>query len=122
MYLRLAIRSLRATPVVTGVAILSLALGIGANTAIFSLINSLLLRPLPVERPDQLVAVSIGDASIEASDVGYATFDQIRHHPDGFSAALAFSHCCSQATVTAGRAGWPVDRFFASGDFFSTLG
>ena len=68
MYLRLAIRSLRATPVVTAVAILSLALGIGANTAIFSLINSLLLRPLPVERPDQLVAVSIGNASIEASD------------------------------------------------------
>jgi len=122
MYLRLAIRSLRATPVVTAVAILSLALGIGANTAIFSLINSLLLRPLPVERPDQLVAVSIGDASIEASDVGYATFDQIRRHPDGFSAALAFSHCCSQATVTAGRERWPVDRFFASGDFFSTLG
>jgi putative ABC transport system permease protein len=122
MHLRLAIRSLRATPVVTAVAILSLALGIGANTAIFSLINSLLLRPLPVERPDRLVAVSIGNASIEASDVGYSTFDQIRRHPDGFSAALAFSHCCSQATVTAGRERWPVERFFVSGDFFSTLG
>ena len=46
--LRLALRSLRSTPIVTTVAILSLALGIGANTAIFSLIDSLVLRPLPV--------------------------------------------------------------------------
>ena len=45
---RLAIRALRATPVVSVVAALSLALGIGANTAIFSLVNSLLLRALPV--------------------------------------------------------------------------
>ena len=66
MHLRLAIRSLRATPVVTAVAILSLALGIGANTAIFSLVNSLVLRPLPVEWPDQLVALSIGDGAIAA--------------------------------------------------------
>ena len=46
--LRLAVRALRATPVVSLVAALSLALGIGANTAIFSLVNSLLLRALPV--------------------------------------------------------------------------
>jgi hypothetical protein len=49
--LRLAVRTLRATPVVTTVAVLSLALGIGANTAIFSLVNGLLLRTLPVVDP-----------------------------------------------------------------------
>ena len=48
MDLRLAIRTLRSTPVVTVVAVLSLALGIGANTAIFSILDSLLLRALPV--------------------------------------------------------------------------
>ena len=49
--LRLAFRALRATPVVSFVAVLSLALGIGANTAIFSLVNSLFLRMLPVRDP-----------------------------------------------------------------------
>ena len=56
--IRLAIRSLRATPVVSIVAALSLALGIGANTAIFSLVNSLLLRALPVKDPGQLALLS----------------------------------------------------------------
>src|SRR5436309_7932010 len=51
---RVAIRQLASTPVVTVVAVLSLALGIGANTAIFSLVNSLLLRALPVKEPAEL--------------------------------------------------------------------
>jgi putative ABC transport system permease protein len=57
--LRLAVRALRATPIVTAVAVLSLALGIGANTAIFSLLNSLVLRALPVANPQRLVLVSV---------------------------------------------------------------
>ena len=56
--LRLAIRSLRATPVVTFVAILSLALGIGANAAIFSLVDRLVLRSLPVREPSRLALVT----------------------------------------------------------------
>ena len=63
--LRDAFRALRATPVVSAVAILSLALGIGANTAIFSLVNSLMLRSLPVKEPQQLVQVHGGaDADV----------------------------------------------------------
>ncbi len=56
--LKLALRTLRHTPFLTGVAILSLALGIGANSAIFSLVNQMLLQPLPVTAPEDLVNLS----------------------------------------------------------------
>jgi predicted permease len=56
--LRLALRLLRRTPFVSGVAIISLALGIGANAAVFSLIDQMLLRPMPVQSPDELVLVT----------------------------------------------------------------
>ena len=59
--IRDAFRALRATPIVTVVANLSLALGIGANAAIFSLINALLLRALPVKDPHRLVQVLVAD-------------------------------------------------------------
>src|SRR5436305_1729270 len=55
---KLALRTLFKTPFVTTVAILSLALGIGANAAIFSMFNQMLLRPLPVPQPDRLVNLS----------------------------------------------------------------
>ncbi|HKN76459.1 MAG TPA: hypothetical protein VJW94_14865, partial [Candidatus Acidoferrum sp.] len=56
--LRYTLRTLAKSPVFTTVAILSLALGIGANTAIFTLINALLLRDLPVRNPERLVQLA----------------------------------------------------------------
>ena len=59
---RFAARTLGATPVFTSVAALTLGLGIGANAAIFSVLNAVLFQPLPVERPDELVMVNRGTA------------------------------------------------------------
>src|SRR5262245_51470006 len=81
---RLAVRQLRASPLVSAVAILSLALGIGANTAIFSIVNSLLLRPLPVERPQQLVTLAQGSWT-------NPIWEQIRDRRDLFDRACAWS-------------------------------
>src|SRR6266446_5707224 len=110
--LRLAVRTLRATPIVTAVAVLSLALGIGANTAIFSLVNSLILRKLPVADPQRLVILSGGRTGGVRPAFSYATFDQIRRHGLAFDSALAYSNCCGLATLMLGGEPQPVDRFF----------
>ena len=69
--LRDAFRALRATPIVTAVAILSLALGIGANTAMFSILDSLMLRSLPVRQPQQLARVMQNRTGlVDQSDLG----------------------------------------------------
>ena len=66
--LRLAMRRLRHNPTFSVVAVLTLALGIGANTAIFSVINAVILRPLPVDRGAELVALNqtMGSTTIPA--------------------------------------------------------
>src|SRR3954469_4799499 len=90
--LRLAARALRATPVVTIVAALSLALGIGANTAIFSLINGLLLRSLPVKEPQRLALIQSFAAGTLTDDTWtYPIWDQIRQRPELFSSAAVWS-------------------------------
>src|SRR5215212_4415851 len=88
--LTLAFRSLRATPVVSAVAALSLALGIGANTAIFSLVNSLLLRALPVREPAQLALIT-DDQERGIASWTNPIWEQIRGRRDLFDAAFAWS-------------------------------
>ena len=119
--LRLAFRALFATPVVSAVAVLSLALGIGANTAIFSLVDSLLLRMLPVQEPERLMRLSTGSTAGFRPSYSYATFDALRRHGESFDGAFAYI-CCGKSPATIGGSTETAIGQFVSGDFFSTLG
>jgi predicted permease len=121
---RVAVRVLRAAPIVTGVAILSLALGIGANTAMFSLVNSVLFRTLPVAEPERLVAFSTEAARTQVTTTAwnYALWEETRQRaPQMFDGAVAWSDERLNLS-TAGGEVQPVDGVYVSGDFFSTLG
>ena len=86
--LRFALRMLRKSPGFTTIAVLTLALGIGANTAIFSVVNAVLLRPLPYARAGQLVFVREGkpEAGLSGLGMSYPTFTQLRDNNHVFSA------------------------------------
>jgi hypothetical protein len=116
--LRLAVRALRTTPIVSGVAILSLALGIGANAAIFSLVNSLLLRPLPVKDAGRLVLVTDG-AAPGIRTYSYAVWDQLNQRPALFDGIAAWSF--TQFNLAAGGETEFVNGLWASSSFFATL-
>jgi len=120
--LRLAVRSLRSTPIVTTVAILSLALGIGANTAIFSLVDSLVLRTLPVAAPQQLVMVSTPRANSIGSTAAWPTvvWEEIRRRPDLFANVAAWS--TQRFNLAQHGETEFVDGVYISGSFFRLLG
>lgn len=112
--LRDAVRSLRSTPVITTVALLSLALGIGANTALFSILNGLVLKPLPVKAPQQLALLSDGSWT-------NPIWEGIRDRAaDRFDGAFAWSSTAFDLAPTGQTD--PVEGVYASGDFFGVLG
>jgi predicted permease len=87
---RYALRMLRKTPVVTCVSILSLTLGIGANTAIFSLIDALELRSLPVRAPQELVAISMAGPDGHERPLSLRMFQELRREQKAFSSVFAW--------------------------------
>ncbi len=118
--LRLAFRTLRATPIVTFVAAVSLALGIGANTAMFSLVNSLLLRSLPVTNPARLVLLRSHEPE-GYPEWSYPVWNEIRQRPQLFNGTAAWSPI-ARANFTVEGQTLKADGFLASGSFFDTLG
>ena len=72
------VRSLAKRPAFTTLAVLSLALGIGANTAIFSLVNAIILRPSPIDRPEEVVNLYLHQASFAFSTFSYPDFEDVR--------------------------------------------
>ena len=110
---RYGVRLLARHPGFTLVAVLTLALGIGANTAIFSLINSVMLRPLPVRDPGRLAVIGgIGR--------GFPAWEWLQREAGRFDGVAAWGP--SQFDLSAGGETQWVDGLWASGSFFDTLG
>ena len=119
---RYAARTLRRSPGFTAVAVLSLALGIGANTAIFTLINALMLRSLPVSHPEQLVELlSRYPGEPRLSSFSWRHYEHFRDHNQSFSELLAASRARFQV-AGEGIAPETIDGEYVAGNFFTSLG
>ena len=124
--LRFGWRSLRKSPGFTATAILTLALGIGANTAIFQLLDAVRLRSLPVPNPDELAQIEIrgGNPGFgvnrTSSDLTYPLFEQIRSHQQAFSSVFAWSSS-NEIHVGQGAEAQRVRGLFVTGETFTAL-
>jgi predicted permease len=122
--LRFALRGLRRSPLFATVAILSLGLGIGANTAIFTLIDQILLRKLPVRAPEQLVML-YQQANNMGSNMGarahsYLLYRDLQEKAEPFSEVIA--RRLTPASISVDNQTERVDAEMVSGNYFSMLG
>ncbi len=101
--LRFGLRMLWKNPGVTAIAALSLALGIGANTAIFSLIDATLLRMLPVKDPQRLALFSINRQGQRDYDFNYPFFERLRENQRAFSGLIGSSSVSRMRMQAPGR-------------------
>ena len=123
--LRQAVRLLRMNPGFAAMAILSLALGIGANTAIFELIDAVVMRTLPVPSPQQLADIQevhggrIGSTVARQSEFSFAIWDQLRQQQKAFSGIAAWS--TERFDMGQGGEARYAEGMWVSGSFFQVL-
>jgi predicted permease len=120
---RFAFRLMRQTPVVSAVAMLSLALGIGANVAIFNLVNALMLKALPIHEPERLVILQqppFEPGRPPGTSFTNPQWEYIRDHQDFFSGVLATG--TARFNLNAGGEARQVAGIYGSGRFFDVLG
>ena len=120
--IRYAFRMMRKAPSFTIITVLTLALGIGANTAVFTIFRASLLRKLPYQEPDRLVEM-VGyrtDGSVPEMPVSYPNFADLREHNDAFSSMAAYSG--TTVTLKGAEGGEQIIVPLASAGFFETLG
>src|SRR5262252_4074770 len=124
---RFAARMLRKTPGFTIAAIVSLALGIGANTAIFQLINAVRLKTLPVRAPQELAQIRIADMtgargsfSFRYNAVTNPIWEKIKNQNESFSGLVAWSP--NTFNLAQGGEARNAKGLWVSGDFFKVLG
>src|SRR6058998_1520207 len=123
--LRFAFRQLLKNPGFTAVAMLTLALGIGANTAIFTVINTLMLRSLPVRKPHELVQVSVAGASGRDHTFTYPGYERLRNGARSLSGLFAAGNVGEGGMVASGMGGTETEIIRpqpVTGNFFSVLG
>jgi putative ABC transport system permease protein len=119
--LRFGVRRLLKSPGFTAVAVASLALGIGANTAIFSLVNAVLLRPLPVEKPERLVSVSVLGKDDSMLAFSYPTYKDYRDRSGEVLAGL-FAERLAPMSLSRGGNNERVWGYLVTGNYFDVLG
>ncbi|HKQ04611.1 MAG TPA: ABC transporter permease [Blastocatellia bacterium] len=118
--LRYAVRMLLKGRMVTVIALLALTLGIGANTAIFSVINAVLIKPLPYPQPEQLVRVYEKSPQFEQMSVSYLNFLDWQRESRAFEHMAVFRH--QPFNITGGAEPERVTGRLISADFLATLG
>jgi predicted permease len=118
--LRYAVRMLGKNPGFALTAVLTLGLGLGANTAIFSLINTALLRPLPVERPDRLVTLNNGTDRRMFPAFSYPNYKDFRDRNDVFSGLMGYRF--AQLSLSHDGVNERLWGFMVTGNYFETLG